>query len=99
MQALELQQSTMLNSLRNCVPRIAALQQSVTALKSTAPTSLAAEVVDLREAVSKLAQTQRKFQGRFDATRQHESAPTNNGVDDDELAALLALQTAPPAGP
>lgn len=78
--------------------------KSVSALKSTAPTALAAEVEDLRGAVGKLADTQKRLQGRFDSFRQHDPelktyTAAENGADDEELQALLRLQSAPASGP
>lgn len=91
----------MLSNLRALATKLVSVQQTASALKSTAPITLAAEVAELAVAVGKLADTQRKLQGRFDAFRQHDAPkPAENGAtDDDELRALLELQSAPPVAP
>lgn len=73
-------------------------------VEKQSPTTLAAEVAALSEAVGRLRQTHQRFAGRFDQyvgqqlAKDH--APTGNGVpDDDDFAAVLALQLAKPAGP
>lgn len=97
--ALESQLSQSVSNTRALAAKLVDVTKTVSELKSMAPTTLAAEVARLDVAVGKLADTMRRFQGRFDAFRQHE-APLQNGVsDDDELNAMLALQTAPPARP
>jgi len=101
-QALESQHATMLSSLRSCIASVVDLRKNVSALKSTAPTTLAAEVAALREAVDKLADTQRRFAGRFDARMGKPREPVvidGEIADDDELKAFLDLQSAPPRGP
>lgn len=105
---LNLRLATMQNNLSLCMRRLAEQQRINSELKSTVPSALAAEVADLREAVAKLRDTQRRFQGRFDArmggalpgdsTGRESPSPYANGLDP-EIAAEIAFQTAPPAGP
>lgn len=101
--ALESQLSTTQSNLKALVAKLVDAQRSISDLKSTAPTALAAEVVALREAVSKLADTQRRFQGRFDARMGGARAPVvidgELGEVDEELSAMLALQKAAPPAP
>jgi len=71
-------------------------------LDRRSPAKDAAEVAALREAVDKLADTQRRFAGRFDARMgkpREQVLVDGELVDDDELKAFLQLQSAPPAGP
>ncbi|HET7299008.1 MAG TPA: hypothetical protein VFI89_09845 [Burkholderiales bacterium] len=96
---LESLQSTNASSLRALAAKLVDVTRNVSELKSMAPTALAAEVGALNVAVGKLADTQRRMQGRFDAFRQHEAPAVSNGdTGDDELSALLALQSAPKPG-
>lgn len=83
------------------------LRKRVSECERAAPTSLAGEVAGLADAVDKLRQTQRRFQGRFDQYVGQE-LPSARGADpsyagvnqlDPELAAELALQNAPSAAP
>lgn len=64
-------------------------------LESKTPVKIAAEVAALSDAVSKLAETHRKFAGRVWAELQHRHGRVSNGdtgEDDAELQAMLALQ-------
>ena len=70
--------------------------ERIAALEKQSPTELAAKVVSLDDAVARLAKTQQRFQGRFDAARQHR--PTDE-IDDEEFNAMIALQRATSAGP
>lgn len=82
---------------------LAQLSAKLNALQLKAPEALAAQVADLAEAVARLRATHQRFAGRFDATRGRvfdgatgEPLPDD---DDDEIAAMVGLQTAPPAKP
>lgn len=88
---------------QNAAAELRKTQELQHELRRSTPATLAAEVAELSAAVAKLAATQRRFAGKFHAERQH-SEPKGNGqgVDpevDDEIAAHLALQTAPPRAP
>ncbi len=72
-------------------------------LDRRSPAKDAAEVVALREAVESLKATQQRFAGKFYKQLQLDEATSSassplNGLDP-ELAAELALQSAPSAGP
>lgn len=110
---LESLRSTSDSFAKNCNARLALLAKQISDARREAPSTLAAEVADLREAVGKLRDTQRRFQGRFDAKMGRADEPTmplypNMPLDrsyagvnqlDPELAAELALQSAPSAAP
>jgi len=103
--------STTVNALQKIAASAAAelkkTQDLQRELQRSTPATLGAEVAELSAAVAKLAATQRRFAGKFHAERQH--SPVSNGEFkaggsggedvDDEIAAHLALQTAPPARP
>lgn len=80
-----------------------AVTTKLSALTLKAPESLAAEVADLREAVSRLRATHQRFAGRFDAQRPGKVFDGATGepvdTDDDEIAAMVGLQQAPPGKP
>jgi len=96
--------STTVNALQkhalNAAAELKKTQELQRELQRSTPATLGAEVAELSAAVAKLAATQRRFAGKFHAERQH-SAPNGAAADevDDEIAAHLALQTAPPARP
>lgn len=105
--AQESLRSTIANALRSCIAKNADFEkrasEQLRELQTKTPASLAAEVAELSAAVAKLAATQRRFAGKFHAERQH-SEPAGNGQShntevDDEIAAHLALQSAPPRAP
>jgi hypothetical protein len=100
MREVESLRSTSANALRALAVKHVQLNDSVTKLKQTAPTSLAAEVADLSVAVGKLAKNQQRFAGKFYAETRGNgaTAPEAENVDD-EIAAHLALQSAPPVQP
>lgn len=112
------QESLRSTVLHNLTKRLAKLDEQADSvsklqheLQRSTPAKIAAEVAELSEAVARLAETQRKFAGKFfQATRQGREqaradalAGKQNGLldtdDDDELAAMLRLQGAPPAKP
>lgn len=76
-------------------------------LASQSPQKVAARVDELSEDVGRLRSTFQRFQGRFDQKmgRQPVDEPlrtyraVDNQTDDDEIASLLRLQSAPSAGP
>lgn len=74
-------------------------------LERQTPVKLAAEVAALTESVQRHADTHRRFAGRVWAAIQHGPPPGSNpnpsvdGVGDDELQAVLALQRATPPKP
>jgi len=95
--------ATLVSNVRQLAAKLVVAQQTISELKRSAPTTLAAEVVALREAVDKLADTQRRFAGRFDARmgKQREGVvfDGDTGDIDEELTAMLALQKAAPPAP
>lgn len=102
--------STIGNALRNSIAKNADFEkrasEQLRELQTKTPVSLAAEVAELSAAVAKLAATQRRFAGKFHAERQHsvsngELKVGGSGGDDvdEEIAAHLALQSAPPRAP
>ena len=71
-------------------------------LERQSPAKLAAEVAALAEAVESLRDTHRRFAGKVwqkIGDRKEPSSSSSNGADDDELARVLALQTAPAPPP
>lgn len=102
---LRLAQSLTDRSLTEHATRLESLARIVSELKSTAPSSLAAEVVELSDAVARLAKTQQRFAGTFYARTKAASRSEPNGadvdidIDDPELQAELALQRAAPVAP
>lgn len=74
-------------------------------LAAASPVKLAAEVAELSEAVERLRRTHQRFAGRFDQYVKPQrgavyDADTGAPLEgDEELEALLALQTAKPAAP
>jgi len=52
------------------------LRERLDVVEKTTPMALAVEVVELRDAVARLAKTQQRFQGRFDQYV-HEPGPDN----------------------
>lgn len=99
-----LQQSTIDNNWKSFAGFAARTNATLADVKRTAPTTLAAEVADLREAVERLRATHQRFQGRFDSERQRSMIDGGNGhvlTGDEEADALIALQQAkyvPPVG-
>jgi hypothetical protein len=91
--------STSANALRVLSAKQLQLGDSVTKLKQTAPTTLAAEVAELSVAVGKLAKTQQRFAGKFYAETRGNGGDAAQQDVDDELAAELALQNARPVAP
>lgn len=103
--------STIGNALRSSITRADAFEkrasEQLRALEAQTPAKLAAEVAELSDAVARLAATQRRFAGKFHAELQHgarsngEIKVGGSGGDDvdDEIAAHLALQSAPPRAP
>lgn len=83
----------------------ATLYEHVQRISAAAPSTLAAQVVELSDAVARLAKTQQRFAGKFYAKggpAARDEAPqhvTVNGIDDPELQAELALQRAPAVAP
>lgn len=61
-------------------------------LTKASPTNLAAEVAALSDAVSRLRQTQMRFQGRFDQYVGQERKGAVDDEPDDEFTAMLKLQ-------
>lgn len=53
------------------------LRERLDALEKQTPTALAVEVVELRDAVARLAKTQQRFQGRFDQYVHPDPRPDN----------------------
>lgn len=106
-QALESLRSMSASYEKNTSARLAMLAKQISDARREAPTTLAAEVAALTEAVAKLRDTQRRFQGRFDAHmgRERSTAAASDqsygGANqlDPDLEAELALQRAPSAGP
>lgn len=82
-------------SVQGELRKVSALQRE---LEASSTPRLAARVDELSEAVARLADTHRRFAGRFHAFRQHElpAAGGNGAVDDDEFTATLRLQGTPP---
>lgn len=74
------------------------LRAELQALKKTAPSALAAEVAELSEAVGKLAESQRRFQGRIDARWKAEQAPPKNETAEEVRARLRAEHGLPTLG-
>ncbi len=80
------------------------ISERLAELDRRSPSKLSAEVAELSEAVARLRVTHLKFAGRFDQyVGQREAQPSlpgvPNGALDPELAAELALQSAPAAAP
>jgi len=104
-QVMEFRKSTTDNWLRSFNKRLDAVELTISDVKRTAPISLAAEVAGLTEAVARLRATHQRFAGRFDAAMSKRQQPmtfdgsTGEPIDDDELAAELALQRAPNGAP
>jgi len=103
---LESLRSMIVRSLNGQSVRLEKLEKLAGELKSTAPISLAAEVAGLTEAVARLKATHQRFAGRFDAYVHHEKrqpqifdGETGAVIDDEDLAAELALQRAPNGAP
>lgn len=100
--ATELRLSTLVSNLRTVSAKVVTLEQRISKLTAIAPAGLSAQVVELSDAVARLAKTQQKFAGRFYATNdidQRRNVDAPNSVDDPELAAELALQNAKPVAP
>lgn len=102
--ALESRLSTTVMSLRTVSAKLVTLEQRVSRLNATAPAGLAAQVVELSDAVARLAKTQQRFAGKFYAEggeNARGSDPSYASVSqmDPELAAELALQNAPAVAP
>jgi len=96
----ESHRATTQSNIARCAAKLEALNTSVSSLKSTSAPKLAAEVAELSDAVARLAKTQQRFAGKYYAEK-----PANSGggaqldIVDEELAAELALQSAPPVRP
>lgn len=97
--ALVSQAATMQQSQRALAQKLVQLQNAVSECRRAAPTSLAAEVAALAEAVARLRATHQRFAGRFDQHVSAERASEPNGIDDEGVVDFLHLQNAPPAGP
>lgn len=82
MRELHSSQTTTASSMRS-------LSASVAELKRAAPATIAAEVAELSEAVGKLRDIQRRFQGRFD---QYVSGNASKEETPEEARARLRLQ-------
>jgi len=95
----DLRLSTLQNNIRALAAKLVSAQQTLSELKRAAPSTLAAEVADLREAVNRLAATHRRFAGRFDARMGSPDGEPANGAVDPDLAAARALQNAPAVAP
>lgn len=102
--AVESRLSTTANALSARATHISRAVESVRTqlaeLERHSPKKLSAEVAALSEAVASLSETHRRFAGKV-WQRIGERAPKAepNGADDDELQAMLALQTAGPVQP
>lgn len=83
--------STTQKDLWNFAGKLAELQKQ-------APTTLAAEVGELSEAVAKLRDIQRRFAGRFDAYVHHEGAKPVNETAEEVRARLRAEHGLPKLG-
>jgi len=100
---LESWRATVTSNFRQLAAKLATADAHLKTLKQTAPAGLAAQVVELSDAVARLAKTQQRFAGKFyaqgadpvDAAGSDRSYATL----DPELAAELALQSAPPVAP
>jgi hypothetical protein len=71
-------------------------------LEGQTPAKLAAEVAALSDAVSRVADTHRRFAGKVWAELRGDHAQKavpNGETEDDDLRAVLALQTAKPVSP
>jgi uncharacterized protein YlxW (UPF0749 family) len=90
-QELESVRSTTQKDLWNFGAKLAELQKH-------APTTLAAEVGELSEAVAKLRDIQRRFAGRFDAYVHHEGAKPVNETPDEVRQRLRAEHALPKIG-
>ena len=74
------------------------ISDALRAVEAQTPAKLAAEVAELSEAVQRVADTHRRFAGKvWSIIGERKPAAAGNGVDDDELSAMLQLQTAQPA--
>lgn len=91
MQELESVRSTTQKDLWNFAGKLAELQKH-------SPTSLAAEVGELSEAVAKLRDIQRRFAGRFDAYVHHEGAKPVNETAEEVRMRLRAEHGLPKLG-
>ena len=96
--------STITNSCKTLAVQLRTVNERVSKLTATAPSGLAVQVAELSDAVARLAKTQQRFAGKYYAQGKQTADPQEpaqliNGVDDPELAAELALQNAPSAGP
>ncbi|HEY3494396.1 MAG TPA: hypothetical protein VGK73_06910 [Polyangiaceae bacterium] len=58
------------------------LRSRLDAVEKQTPTALAVEVVELRDAVARLAKTQQRFQGRFDQYVSPDPRPDNSPPTD-----------------
>jgi hypothetical protein len=65
-------------------------------VEKQSPTTLAAEVAELSEAVARLKATHQRFQGRFDqfVTQQLDTGDVGDAVDDPKWNALMRAQSA-----
>lgn len=89
-------QATMARSASETSSRFASIEAD---LKAKHPTSLAAVVEDLAAAVESNAQRSRREFGKVWGTIGAKGGSANGALPagDDDLAAMIALQTAPPA--
>lgn len=94
----ESHRATTQSNIARLAAKLEQLSAKFSEMKSTSAPKLAAEVAELSDAVARLAKTQQRFAGKYYAEGKR-SEPNQNGVDDDELAAELALQSAPPVRP
>lgn len=86
------------SSLSTCVSSCAKQLARLVVVEKQSPITLAAKVDELSEAVERLRKTHQRFAGRFDQFVHPQRREPVEEVDD-ELSGMLALQSAPPAGP
>lgn len=92
--------STTVNALASRLTVLDQRQKEISALaheaKTGSPVKLAAEVAALADAVAKQADTHRRFAGKVWQRIGEKDSSSPNGAVDEDLAALLALQSAAP---